>query len=235
MSPQRVATGPLCRRPSRPPLPPPGSHSGSGPIQRRRALRACGRNGEGAAAQTVPAAQNALDAAPLSPCAEPSRAHGWIGLPVSATWRRIQRRLAALRARGALHARRGDAALRPRLGGAAARRHGALAVVRQPGRGLHLGARLRVSVIRFTLLPVSLPLRLTAALGARRAGAAVGGGGERHDVRARARGYDPRPSRHAGHARGAHPRRPDSRPHSAAPPDRCGFPSLPGGGRAHGG
>ena len=31
MSPQRVATGPLCRRPSRPPLPPPGSHSGSEP------------------------------------------------------------------------------------------------------------------------------------------------------------------------------------------------------------
>ena len=26
-----------------------------------------------------------------------------------------------------------------------------------------------------------------------------------------------------------------SRPHSAAPSDRCGFPSLPGGGRAHGG
>ena len=55
--------------PSRPPPPPPGSHTGPGPIRRRRALRACGRNGEGAAAQIVPAAQNAPDAAPLSPCA----------------------------------------------------------------------------------------------------------------------------------------------------------------------
>ena len=164
MSPQSVAAGPLCQRPNRPPLPPPGSHSGSGPIQRRRALRACGRNGEGAAAQTVPAAQNALDAAPLSPCAEPSPAHGWIGLPVSATWRRIQRRLVALRARGALHARRGGAARRPRLGGPAARRHGALAVVRQPGRGLHLGRaalRERDALHAAPRLAAAAPHRLT--------------------------------------------------------------------------
>ena len=192
MSPQSVATGPLCRGPSRPPLPPPGSHSGSGPIQRRRALRACGRNGEGAAAQTVPAAQNAPDAAPLSPCAEPSRAHGWIGLPVSATWRRIQRRLAALRARSALHARRGDAARRPRLGGPAARRHGALAVARQPG-DCTLGARLFVSVMHFTPLPVSPPPRLTAALPV--AGPRDGGGGEERRRGRCRRAREPRPSR----------------------------------------
>ena len=40
MLPQSVATGPLCQRPNRAPLLPPGSHSGSEAVQRRRALRA---------------------------------------------------------------------------------------------------------------------------------------------------------------------------------------------------
>jgi len=198
MSPQRVATGPLCRGPSRPPLPPPGSRSGSGPIGGRRALRACGRNGEGAAAQIVPVAQNAPDAAPLSPWGEPSRSHGWIGLPVLATWRRIQRRLAALRARGALHARRGGAARRPRLGGPAARRHGALAVVRQPGRGLHLGrAALRErDALHATPHLAAAPANRCVPV----AGPDVGGGGEERRRGRCHRAREPPPSR-AGPAR----------------------------------
>ena len=110
----------------------------------------------------------------------------------------IQRRLAAPLARGALLARRGGAARRPRLGGPAARRHGALAVVRQPGRGLHLGRAALRERDALHAAPVSPPPRLTAALPV--AGLRDGGGGEERRRGRCRRARETRPSR-AGPAR----------------------------------
>ena len=192
MSPQRVATGPLCRGPSRPPLLPPGSHSGSEPSG---GVARCTHEGVTARARPprpckLRRMHRMLHLCPLGASRhDPTVGSGcrfWrLGGGSSGGWRRCGRAAPSMRGAEVPHVDRGWEGRQP------------AATARLPWCGSPAAdctfIHGFVSVIHFTPLPVSPPLRLTAALPV--AGPRDGGGGEERRRGRCRRAREPRPSR----------------------------------------